>query len=164
LPTRLVAGLLILKHMHNLSDEALCDRWVKNPCLQYFCVVDTTVQEKAIAHPTDARLTYRAIALARREGIELRQSYLRVAKRAAIRVGRYTPAHQFKRARRQLNSRAPGSAASSRSGHRRSSTPGFGCHPRRSLCLRRARPERSSSIPPGRHRDRLPPVGTVLLG
>jgi hypothetical protein len=29
LPTRLVAGLLILKHMHNLSDEALCDRWVR---------------------------------------------------------------------------------------------------------------------------------------
>jgi hypothetical protein len=30
LTTRLVAGLLILKHMHNLSDEALCDRWVEN--------------------------------------------------------------------------------------------------------------------------------------
>jgi IS5 family transposase len=30
LPTRLVAGLFILKHMHNLSDEALCDRWVEN--------------------------------------------------------------------------------------------------------------------------------------
>jgi len=27
LPTRLVAGLFILKHMHNLSDEMLCDRW-----------------------------------------------------------------------------------------------------------------------------------------
>ena len=26
LPTRLVAGLLILKHMHDLSDEALCTR------------------------------------------------------------------------------------------------------------------------------------------
>lgn len=26
LPTRLMAGLLILKHMHNFSDEALCDR------------------------------------------------------------------------------------------------------------------------------------------
>ena len=26
LPTRLVAGLFILKHMHILSDEALCDR------------------------------------------------------------------------------------------------------------------------------------------
>lgn len=32
----------------------------------------------------------------------LRQSYLRVAKRAAILVGRYTHAHQFKRARRHL--------------------------------------------------------------
>ena len=29
-------------------------------------------------------------------------SYLRVAKRAAIMVGRYTHAHQFKRARREL--------------------------------------------------------------
>lgn len=34
LPTRLVAGLLILKHMHDLSDEALCDRWVENPYFQ----------------------------------------------------------------------------------------------------------------------------------
>ena len=32
----------------------------------------------------------------------LRQSYLRVAKRAAIMVGRYSHAHQFKRARRAL--------------------------------------------------------------
>jgi transposase, IS5 family len=69
-------------------------------------VVDTTVQEKAIAHPTDARLTHCAIEklvdLARREGVALRQSYLRLAKRAAIMVGRYTHAHQFKRARRAL--------------------------------------------------------------
>jgi IS5 family transposase len=69
-------------------------------------VVDTTVQEKAVAHPTDARLTHRAIEklvdLAKREGVELRQSYLRLAKRAAIMVGRYTHAHQFKRARREL--------------------------------------------------------------
>jgi len=34
----LVAGLFILKHMHNLSDEALCDRWVENP---YFRVPRT---------------------------------------------------------------------------------------------------------------------------
>jgi IS5 family transposase len=67
-------------------------------------VVDTTVQEKAVAHPTDARLTHRAIEklvdLARCEGVALRQSCLRLAKRAAIMVGRYTHAHQFKRARR----------------------------------------------------------------
>ena len=37
LPTRLVAGLFILKHMHYLSDEALCARWVENPYYQYFC-------------------------------------------------------------------------------------------------------------------------------
>jgi hypothetical protein len=34
---RLVAGLSILKHMHNLSDEALRDRWVENRYFQYFC-------------------------------------------------------------------------------------------------------------------------------
>ena len=157
LPTRLVAGLLILKHMHNLSDEVLCARWLENPYYQFFCgelsfchrlpfdrsslthwrqrlgaeqlvaliqeslsvahktgalasrdlervVVDTTVQPKAIAHPTDARLCHRAmeklVDLARRHQVPLRQSYLRVGKRAAIMVGRYTHAHQFKRARR----------------------------------------------------------------
>ena len=159
LPTRLVAGLLVLKHTHDLSDEALCARWVENPYYQYFCgeetfchrlpfdrtsltrwrqrlgeeqlaallqeslsvahrtaalatkdlervAVDTTVQPKAIAHPTDARLMHRALEklvdLAKRNGVLLRQSYVRVAKRAAIMVGRYSHAHQFKRARRAL--------------------------------------------------------------
>lgn len=37
LATRLMAGLAILKHMHDLSDEALCDRWVENPYFQHFC-------------------------------------------------------------------------------------------------------------------------------
>ena len=159
LPTRLVAGLFILKHMHNLSDEVLCARWLENPYYQFFCgelsfchrlpfdrsslthwrqrlgeaplvallqeslsvahktralatrdlervVVDTTVQPKAIAHPTDARLCHRALEKlvdrAKRNNLPLRQSYLRVAKRAAIMVGRYTHAHQFNRARRAL--------------------------------------------------------------
>jgi hypothetical protein len=26
-----------LKHSYDLSDEALCDRWVENPYFQYFC-------------------------------------------------------------------------------------------------------------------------------
>ena len=159
LATRLVAGLFILKNMHNLSDEALCARWLENPYYQYFCgelsfchklpfdrssltrwrqrlgeaelvallqeslavahktgaietkdlervAVDTTVQPKAIAHPTDARLMHRAleklVRLAKSEGLMLRQSYLRVGKRAAIMIGRYTHAHQFKRMRRAL--------------------------------------------------------------
>ena len=37
LSTRLMAGLAILKHTYDLSDEALCDRWVENPYFQYFC-------------------------------------------------------------------------------------------------------------------------------
>ena len=37
LPTRLMAGLSILKHMHDLSDEDLCARWVENPYYQLFC-------------------------------------------------------------------------------------------------------------------------------
>lgn len=37
LPTRLMAGLAILKHMHDLSDEVLCERWVENPYDQLFC-------------------------------------------------------------------------------------------------------------------------------
>jgi IS5 family transposase len=60
-------------------------------------VVDTTVQPKAIAHPTDARLCHRALEklvdLARRHDVPLRQSYRRLAKRAAIMVGRYTHPH-----------------------------------------------------------------------
>ena len=136
LPTRLVAGLFILKHMHDLSDEVLCARWLENPYYQFFCgelsfchalpfdrsslthwrqrlgeeqlvaliqeslsvahrtgalatrdlervVVDTTVQPKAIAHPTDARLCHRALQklvdLAKRNNVGLRQSYVRVA-------------------------------------------------------------------------------------
>ena len=37
LPTRLMAGLSILKHTHNLSDEELCARWAENPYFQLFC-------------------------------------------------------------------------------------------------------------------------------
>lgn len=68
--------------------------------------VDTTVQPKAITFPTDAKLLHAAIRglnrLATRHGVRLRQSYLRVAKRAAMMAGRYAHAKQFKRHRRQL--------------------------------------------------------------
>jgi hypothetical protein len=36
LPTRLMAGLAILKHTNDLSDEVLCERWVENPYYKYF--------------------------------------------------------------------------------------------------------------------------------
>ena len=37
LPTRLMAGLAILKHTYDLSDEVLCERWLENPYYQLLC-------------------------------------------------------------------------------------------------------------------------------
>src|SRR5258708_9360276 len=37
LPTRLMAGLAILKHSYNLSDEVVCELWIENLYYQYFC-------------------------------------------------------------------------------------------------------------------------------
>ena len=159
LPTRLMAGLHILKYADNLSDEELCARWVENPYYQYFCgeaffrhdlpldrssmtrwrqrmgeekiqallqeslavavklgaakpadftqaIVDTTVAEKNVAFPTDAKLIHRArerlVRQAKAAGITLRQSYVRLGKKALITHQRYAHAKQYKRAGRQL--------------------------------------------------------------
>ena len=159
LPIRLVVGLHLLKHIEGLSDEAVCERWERDPYMQYFCgeeyfqhsfplersgmthfrhrvgeqaletllqetlaaayrggalsvkateavAVDTTVQEKAIAHPTEHGLLLTAIeqlgAQAKKSGLRLRQSYVRVARRAAMKTGRYLHAQQKKRAKKQV--------------------------------------------------------------
>jgi IS5 family transposase len=39
-PARLIAGLLILQHVHRLSDEEVVKRWVENPYFQHFCGYD----------------------------------------------------------------------------------------------------------------------------
>lgn len=68
--------------------------------------VDTTVQEKNITYPTDSKLFYRAIVklgqAAKQRHVKLRQTYVRVAKKASIMAGRYAHARQFKRMRREL--------------------------------------------------------------
>jgi len=65
--------------------------------------VDTTVQQKHVRHPTDARLYERArerlVKEARKLGIKLRRSYARVGKRALLMQSRYAHARQMKRAR-----------------------------------------------------------------
>jgi IS5 family transposase len=33
--SRFVIGLLLLKHIYNLSDEGVCERWVHDPYFQY---------------------------------------------------------------------------------------------------------------------------------
>ena len=66
--------------------------------------VDTTVQEKAVAFPTDARLytkmLLRLVNLSRRQGLSLRQSYVRKAPQLLKQHGRYAHAKQYKRAGR----------------------------------------------------------------
>ena len=159
LPTRLMVGLHLLKHVFNLSDEVVCARWVENPYYQHFCgfdyfrhdlpvdrssmtrwrerigpagmevllkatiaagldggvvaakelervTVDTTVQPKAVTHPSDARLYHRGreilARLAARHGLGLRQSYARLGKRAMRRAGAYLHARQNNRAKREI--------------------------------------------------------------
>ena len=72
--------------------------------------VDTTVQEKNITYPTDSKLYARAIdklsSAAKDNGIQIKQSYKFVAKKALFKAGCYARARQMKRAskeRRKLN-------------------------------------------------------------
>jgi len=68
--------------------------------------VDTTVQPKKTL-PSGrceafARRDQGLTRLARKQGVRLRQSYVRIAKRAVMMTGRYAHAKQFNRHRRQL--------------------------------------------------------------
>lgn len=68
--------------------------------------VDTTVQEKAITFPTDTKLCHRMriklIAASKERGLKLRQTYVRIGKRACIMHSRYAHAGQMKRARKEF--------------------------------------------------------------
>jgi IS5 family transposase len=69
-------------------------------------IVDTTVQPKNVTFPTDAKLVNRAreklVKLAKKMGVVLRQSYVRVGKLALMKHQRYAHAKQFNRANRSL--------------------------------------------------------------
>ncbi|HEV2614193.1 MAG TPA: IS5 family transposase [Gammaproteobacteria bacterium] len=68
--------------------------------------VDTTVQEKAVAFPTDGKLYHKMrqnlVKAANKRSILLRQSYSRVGKMALLNQNRYAHARQMKRAKKQL--------------------------------------------------------------
>jgi transposase, IS5 family len=71
-------------------------------------IVDTTVMEKNIAYPTDARLYFKMIEnlikMARKTGIAYRQSYARVTKHLLLQIGRHLHAKQMKRAKKKIKS------------------------------------------------------------
>ncbi len=154
LSIRLMAALLYLKHAHDLSDEAVVERWSENVVWQYFSgmdyyepklpcdatqvgrfrtaigeagveellkatidaavqtqairpaefervIVDSTVQEKAIAHPVDSRLLeiarHKVVQAAKATGIELKQTYVKEGKELRRKAGGYAHAKQFRR-------------------------------------------------------------------
>jgi len=86
-------------------EAALASGAVKPSSLERV-TIDTTVQPKAIAFPTDSRLYHRGreilVQLAARHGGKLRQSYHRLSKRALRLANRYAHARQMRRARREI--------------------------------------------------------------
>jgi len=76
----------------------------RKPTLLKRVNVDTTVQEKDIRFPTDARLYDRAreclVEIAKKERIQLRQNYNRLSKYHLLKQSRYAHANQMKRARK----------------------------------------------------------------
>jgi IS5 family transposase len=69
-------------------------------------IIDTTVQEKAIAHPTDSRLLEIArrkiVTAAKRCGIVFKQTFAKEGKTLQRKAGGYAHAKQFKRLRRAV--------------------------------------------------------------
>lgn len=69
-------------------------------------IVDTTVQEKAIAHPVDSRLLeiarHKVVSAAKRAGIHLKQTFAKEGKTLRRQAGGYGHAKQFKRLKRVL--------------------------------------------------------------
>lgn len=69
-------------------------------------IVDSTVQHKAIAHPTDSRLLETArvklVEAAKDAGIDLKQTFAKEGKALSHKAGRYAHARQFKRMRRSI--------------------------------------------------------------
>jgi IS5 family transposase len=67
-------------------------------------IVDTTVQEKAMAHPVDSRLLeiarHKVVAAAKRAGIALKQTFVKKSKALRRKAGGYAHAKQFKRLRK----------------------------------------------------------------
>jgi IS5 family transposase len=69
-------------------------------------IVDSTVQEKAIAHPTDSRLLeiarHKLIGAARRLGLKLKQTFAGEGLQLRRRAGGYAHARQFNRLKKVL--------------------------------------------------------------
>lgn len=86
-------------------DTAITSKAIK-PAEFERVIVDTTVQEKAIAYPVDARLLeiarYQIVKAAKAAGIPLRQTFAKEGRQLRRKAGGYAHAKQFKRLKRSL--------------------------------------------------------------
>jgi transposase, IS5 family len=100
-PTALADRLLESLHVATRSGAAKPQDFAR-------VIVYTTEQPKAISFPTDAKLLHRPrerlVRLAQKQGIALRQSYVRIGKAALIRHQHYARTKRFRRANRALKS------------------------------------------------------------
>jgi IS5 family transposase len=72
-------------------------------------IVDSTVQEKAVAYPTDSKLLETArskmVEFSKANGSELKQNYAKEGLLLGYKAGRYAHARQFKRMRKVISKR-----------------------------------------------------------
>jgi transposase, IS5 family len=95
-----------LEHLLKATiDTAVAIKAVKPKELERV-IVDTTVQEKAIAHPVDSRLLeiarHKVVSAAKRAGIGLKQTLAKEGKALRRRAGGYAHAKQFRRLKKVL--------------------------------------------------------------
>lgn len=126
------AGLELL--LKATIDTAVSIKAVKPAELERV-IVDTTVQEKAIAHPVDSRLLeiarHKVVAAAKRAGIQLKQTFAKEGKELRRRAGGYAHAKQFKRLRKVLKRQRTILGIVMREVQRKSKAPGFAAqHPK----------------------------------
>ncbi len=103
---RVVVGEAGLEHLLKATINAAVGIGAIKPEELERVIVDTTVQEKAIAHPVDSRLLeiarHKVVSAARRAGIMLKQTYAKEGKTLRRQAGGYAHAKHFKRLRRVL--------------------------------------------------------------
>ena len=109
-------------------DAAVALRAVKPKALERV-IVDTTVQEKAIAHPVDSRLLeiarHKVASSAKRAGISLKQTFAKEGKELRRKAGGYAHAKQFGRLKRTVKRQRTVLGIVMREAQRKIKAPGF---------------------------------------
>lgn len=109
-------------------DTAVAVSAVKPEALERV-TVDTTVQEKAIAHPVDSRLLeiarHKVASSAKRCGIQLKQTFAKEGKELRRKAGGYAHAKQFRRLKRTVKRQRTVLGIVMREVRRKLAAPGF---------------------------------------